>query len=244
MTTDRRVRVYERTHTEGLVGDTIRPGGTDLTERALAQCGLPQGARLLDVGCGPAATVEHVAGRFTAAGVDPSPVLLGSARRRNGSLPLVRAHGEMLPVGDGLVDVVLAECSLSVMSDPDRALAEFHRVLRPGGHLVVSDVFARDPAGADALHRLAFDSCIRGAVSRQETIDRVEARGFVVETWEDHTDTWRSFAAQLVWAGGSIEQFWCRAGSRGDGAATHAAVVAAKPGYYLMIARRTLRRVT
>ena len=46
--------MYEHTAIREATGDIIRPGGLALTDRALALCQLPAGARVLDVGCGPA----------------------------------------------------------------------------------------------------------------------------------------------------------------------------------------------
>ncbi len=45
------------------------------------------------------------------------------------------------------MDALFAECSLSLLGAAEPAVAEFRRVLRPGGLLVVSDLYARRPEG-------------------------------------------------------------------------------------------------
>lgn len=101
--------------------------------------GLPVGAAL-DAACGT--------GRHTAylqelghdvVGVDSSPEMLAQARKR---LPEVDFHEtglHPLPLPDNAVDTVV--CALALTHIPDLApvLAEFARVLRPGGNLVISD---------------------------------------------------------------------------------------------------------
>ena len=100
-----------------------------------------------------------------------------------------------------------------------------------------SDVFAREVAGTEALRSLPFDSCIRGALGADELLETMARNAFEVEVWEDHSQSLRSFAAQVVWRGGSMRNFWCQAGGVGDPSAVEAAMAVARPGYYVMIAR-------
>jgi ubiquinone/menaquinone biosynthesis C-methylase UbiE len=238
---DERVRVYEQSPLLEVAGDTIRPGGLALTDRALDFCALPIGSRVLDVGCGPAASIEHlrVKHQLNASGLDPSEMLLRSGRRRDPALPLIQSPGEYLPLADEQFAAVLTECSLSVIKNSDRALSEFWRVLRSGGHLILSDIYARNPAGIGALQHLPIDSCLCGAISQAAIIQRIETTGFKVLLWEDHTAALNVFAAQLIWANGSLPQFWCRATSRADASDIQRAIAQSKPGYYLLIAQKT-----
>ena len=237
---DERIRLYEQGPLLDAVGETIRPGGLALTDYALAFCSLPAGARVLDVGCGPAASVEHLIGqhRLAAVGLDPSALLLREGRRRAPGLPLIRAGGDRLPAAAGRFDALLTECSLSVIRDAGRALAEFWRVLRPGGWLILSDIYARNPDGLDALRRLPLDSCLCGALPQEDVIGRVRAQGFTLKLWEDHTEALKVFSARLIWSHGSMRQFWCRATAQADPADIQTAIEQSRPGYYLLIAQR------
>jgi arsenite methyltransferase len=232
--------VYEGAAIREATGDVIRPGGLALTDGALTLCQLPAGARVLDVGCGPGVTVEHliVQHHLAAFGLDVSALLLQSGKGRNMALPLAQAQGERLPVRNESLDAILSECSLSLVTDVDQALAEFRRALRSGGYLVVSDVYARNPDGIAALRCLPVESCVRGALLRGEMIEQLCMHGFEISAWQDHSDALQQFAAQLIWAHGSMAQFWCRATCRTDPVEIQKAIVQSRPGYFLLVAQK------
>lgn len=73
-------------------------------------------------------------------GVDPSAQMTRRARRAANALPialeLVNASAERMPLPGQSVDTVVVTYSLCTIADPQAALAEMARVLRPGGQLV------------------------------------------------------------------------------------------------------------
>jgi SAM-dependent methyltransferase len=102
---------------------------------------LPGDARVLDAGCGGGrAVLETLADECEALGVDLSGEQLALARERAPAAALARGDLTRLPVADGAVDAVTA--LHSVIHVPrehhERAFAEFARVLRPGGHLLLT----------------------------------------------------------------------------------------------------------
>jgi len=223
-----------------VTGDTIRPGGLTLTERALAVCGLPAGAWALDVGCGIGGTVKHLAvtHRFAAVGCDLSAPLLREGRRRVPMLPLVQAQAECLPIAGENVDVILAECTLSVTGKQEQVLAECCRVLRGGGLLIVSDLYARNSAGDPALRQVALGSCFGRLCSQAQIVEALHAKGFNIVLWEDHSATLKHLAVKLILTHGSLESFW-RSTSAGFASADIKKTVAqSRPGYFLLIARK------
>jgi SAM-dependent methyltransferase len=125
-----------------------RPGGTPFPREVVAfdqVCQrLPQGATLVDVGCGAAFTFAPLRRRrpdLTLVGVDGSPWQLSDARARMPDAALVRGNldqGGGLPLASGSVDGVYAAEIIEHLVDPDRLLEECRRVLRPGGVLVIT----------------------------------------------------------------------------------------------------------
>jgi ubiquinone/menaquinone biosynthesis C-methylase UbiE len=100
------------------------------------------GARVLEVGCGTGiitTKIAHLPGVAEAVGVDPSPGFVDRARRRESSCLFEVADGRALPFEDATFDGVVLATTLCHVPEPERALAEARRVLRPGGYLLVYD---------------------------------------------------------------------------------------------------------
>ncbi len=101
--------------------------------------GLPVGVAL-DAACGTGRHAAHLASLgHTVIGVDSSPGMLGRAREKvpQGEFHEADLHG--LPLADDSVDLVVCAIALVHLPELERPFGEFARVLRPGGHLVVSD---------------------------------------------------------------------------------------------------------
>jgi SAM-dependent methyltransferase len=102
------------------------------------------GRRILDVGCGSGLYAAELAHRGAdVVGFDASVRLVELARQRVGSGADLRVHDVRDPVdwlGDESMDEAIMALMLHHLDDPVPALREVHRVLRPGGRLVVSTV--------------------------------------------------------------------------------------------------------
>ena len=72
-------------------------------------------------------------------GLDVSAGMLREARRSL-SLPLVQAKAEAIPLADASVDLVTVGYALRHFADLRRTFAEFHRVLRPGGSVLILEI--------------------------------------------------------------------------------------------------------
>jgi ubiquinone/menaquinone biosynthesis C-methylase UbiE len=112
-------------------------GETRYRERCLAKPGVSfrGDERLLDVGCGNGGVARLLRRRVAevvAVDVEASPHWAGEP-----GLTFEVADAEQLPFDDASFDVVHSKDSLHHMDDPAAALAEYRRVLRPGGTLLV-----------------------------------------------------------------------------------------------------------
>lgn len=100
---------------------------------------LPPGTAL-DAACGTGRHAEYLASLGHAViGVDGSPEMLALARAKIPSGDFREGDLHHLPLPDQHVDVVVCALALTHVPDLSPVLAEFARVLRPGGHLVISD---------------------------------------------------------------------------------------------------------
>jgi ubiquinone/menaquinone biosynthesis C-methylase UbiE len=114
----------------------------------------PSPAQILDVGCGTGYLLRLLAARCPEAaelaGVDPAPGMIkvaaasGAPGAPGGDERLKFSAGvaEQLPYRDGSFDLVVSATSFDHWSDQLAGLRECHRVLVPGGHLVLVDQFS------------------------------------------------------------------------------------------------------
>lgn len=153
----------------------LHPGGTEATAQLLDRAAVDSETRLLDVGCGAGDALSVARDRGAdAVGADPAP----STDRA------LQADTTTLPIKNGSIDVLLAECVLCLI-DLDAALGEAHRVLADGGRLALSDVVV-DGDGPDVPDAVGDALCLTGARSRDRLTGRVEAAGFEVANISDH----------------------------------------------------------
>ncbi|WP_088186601.1 DVU_1556 family methyltransferase [Desulfosporosinus sp. FKA] len=236
-------KVYEGDALRQATGDTLRPGGFFLTDLGVKRCNFLPGAKVLDVGSGSGATVERLISEYQlqALGIDPSEVLLEIGKRRNPDLNLIRGWGEELPFPPDDLDGVFAECTLSVMEEPNQVLKEIFRVLKQGGRLIINDVYARNPDGLKDLRELGIESCIRRALTRDELLNMLNKFDFQIVDWSDHTNLLIQLTVDLIMTHGSMTNFWLKSASClsfVDPNSIQEAVKKAKMGYFQLIAHK------
>jgi ubiquinone/menaquinone biosynthesis C-methylase UbiE len=107
---------------------------------------LPQGGTLLDVGCGQGKSFRLLRDAFHPArllGLDADPHSLSlaqaEAEREDMAVELHSADCAQIPLPDHSIDIVFCHQTFHHLVDQERALAEFWRVLKPGGLLLFAE---------------------------------------------------------------------------------------------------------
>ena len=203
-----------------ITGGLIRPGGFAITDRAISFCSFQRGAKILDIGCGSGATVNHLIQNhsFDAIGLDKD--LSSTIEQSN----LIRSSAENLPFPLSSMDGVIMECSFSLMEDQEVVLKECYRVLKTGGRLIVSDMYAHD-----GLAKL--NGCLGRMDSKENIISILETNGFSVELFEDYTHELQTMWGQMIFEQGA-KSFYCSMGVDPE------TLKRIKCGYFLIIAKK------
>jgi arsenite methyltransferase len=150
--------------------------------------GLAPGQTVLDLGAG-AGLDAFVARREVGAegrviGVDMTPEMVSKARNNAvkagfDNVDFRLGEIEHLPVRSNSVDVVISNCVLNLVPDKERAFAEIHRVLKPGGHFCISDIVASRelPEWVKGIAE-AYAGCVSGAIPKEDYLQLIRETGF------------------------------------------------------------------
>ena len=167
-------RVYER-FSQG----AEQRGQAQLRARALA--GLS--GKVVEVGAGNGLNFAHYPAEVAeVVAVEPEPYLRERASERAAAAPVpinvVEGDAEHLPLGDGEADALVFSLVLCSVPDQAAALAEAHRVLRPGGELRFYEHVISHKRGKAALQR-AFTATIWKRIAGGCHMDRDTGRAIV-----------------------------------------------------------------
>ena len=223
--------LYASAPVRAALGRTLRPGGEALSRRMLQLAAPKPGSLALDAGCGCGATLGMLRMRGARAfGLDLSAGFLREAGADGHAV--ARADLAALPLPDAVLDLVVCECAWN-LTDKERTLAEFSRVLKPGGVLALSDIYTRGYRSGEWPLRC----CFAQATDLQTVMEQVAGAGFEIDVVEDHTPLLKKTAADFVFRYGSLHGFWqAVTGDPDSAAAACAASKAAKPGLFLLTA--------
>ncbi|MDP2430943.1 MAG: class I SAM-dependent methyltransferase [Pseudomonadota bacterium] len=123
---------------------------------------------LLDVGCGPGLYRKTTPARFIGIDYTDAPYYPDWPRDVD-----VVAEGSMLPLRSGCVDLVMSKSAFFQFPQPDEALRDFFRVLRPGGRILLFDYNRRTQR-----HLERGENSRRPCWTQWQLRDRVRAAGF------------------------------------------------------------------
>ena len=161
--------------------------------------GAAPGERIADVGCGPGfylvELLEQVGPEGAVVGLDASPQMLAAAAKRcqgHENVSFEEADASSLPVDDASFDALLTVQVLEYVLDVDAALAEFLRVLRPGGRLAAWAVdwatVSVHAVDAERTRRVlaAWDAHLADPSLPRTLAPRMRAAGFEDVRMADH----------------------------------------------------------
>jgi SAM-dependent methyltransferase len=147
------------------IGHVMALQHRSLTVWTIEQMNIAAGDRILDIGCGSGMAIQLMAAEAdqgTLAGIDYSPEMVTQASRRNapavnaGRVEIRPGDAMNLPYPDASFDHVTAIETFYFWPDPKRGLAEAHRVLKPGGQVVVTLEMSREVSADPSMIQRLF----------------------------------------------------------------------------------------
>ncbi len=236
-------KFYETVVLPGIPENTLRPGGYDLTRRALEFCEFSPGNRILDIGCGHGGTLHFLQGYgYQAIGFDLSFNILAGQKQNHNTF---QADGLQIPLCSNSLDGIFLECALSVVKDPARVLSEVKRLLKPGGLFILSDIYARNTLFIQPLRSAVAHGCFNSIWSQDDVCKLVEGSCLQQLLWEDHSEALRTLMGNIIFNQGSMENFWSmffqHKGKIGVNPLNFQLLLSrAKVGYFLLIAQKSV----
>jgi arsenite methyltransferase len=149
---------------------------------------LRPGEVVVDLGCGAgmdsflAARAVGPEGRVI--GIDMTDAMLEKARANAEAVgyknvDFRKGYIEALPIEDESVDVIISNCVINLSPEKHKVYAEAHRVLRPGGRVMVSDVVLERAIPEAVLRSVdAYVGCVGGASLREIYLQTIRDAGF------------------------------------------------------------------
>lgn len=142
----------------------LRPGGIEATGWLIQQAGLSASSKVLEVACNRCTTSVELAQQFQCSitAVDMDSKVLEKARENvkahglEDRIAIIQANAMKLPFEDGVFDVVFNEAMLTMLNGAakSKAIAEYYRVLKPGGILLTHDVMIVKEENVNVIEQL------------------------------------------------------------------------------------------
>ncbi len=116
-------------------------------------------------------------------GLDMTPEMIEVCRANLHKAGIINAEvrlGQMedMPVADAEVDWIISNCVINLSPEKDKVFAEAHRVLKPGGRMMVSDMVTHDLPDEYRDDMAAWVGCLAGALEESEYVRLAEKTGF------------------------------------------------------------------
>jgi len=140
--------------------------------------------KVLEVGVGTGKNLPHYNEDAEVYGIDFSPRMLAKAKRVAANLgksfQLMEMDVQTLEFADNSFDCVVTTCVFCSVPDPVKGLEEIHRVLKPGGQLIMLEhVRSEGPVKGKLMDWLNFIPVhLYGANINRRTVDNLRAAGF------------------------------------------------------------------
>jgi arsenite methyltransferase len=214
-------RAYESPQFSEALDEVLHPGGLELTSRVAEVAQIKSGSLVLDIASGRGTTACFLVQNYSChvIGIDLSLTSASLAMNKadneglSAGADFITADAECFPFADSTFDTVISECSFSLLPDKKSGAREIARALKPGGNLVITDVFLKAQLSQELKTNVTFNSCFSGAERLEGYFQIFSDAGLEESYFEDHSIELKRIAYKLQIGYGSLEEFWAQFGS-------------------------------
>jgi ubiquinone/menaquinone biosynthesis C-methylase UbiE len=171
-------------------------------DEVVAQLKSAGSRRVADIACGTGILADRIARELDAAevyGVDMSDGMLAQAKARSSQVQWLKGPAEQLPFDDGALDAVVTTSAFHFFDQP-AALAEFNRVLAPGGLAAVATISPAAPLPLQWLSENRFNPSHNPSPAQMREL--FEGAGFtILEQHRVHRPLWTKLIPDLITVG-------------------------------------------
>ena len=173
--------------------DIFSLGGLNLANEIIEMYKMDENAKVLDVGCGSGYSVNYLSEKgFDVTGIDSSEEIINLGKERYKDINIKVMDANNLDFPNNYFDLILFECSLSVMKNPEEILRNCRKLLKKNGIMLLSDFFFKQTGIYDDTYTLNYWNKLFADLN------------FQVINFQDKSKEWKNYLGMILWEYGEL----------------------------------------
>ena len=173
--------------------DIFSLGGLNLVNEIIEMYEADEDIKVLDVGCGSGYSVNYLCEKgFDATGIDFSEEIINLGKERYKGININTMDANNLDFPENYFDLILFECSLSVMQNPEKILESCRKLLKKNGLILLSDFFFKQTNIYDETYTINYWNKLFANLN------------FQVINFQDKSKEWKNYLGMVLWEYGEL----------------------------------------
>lgn len=173
--------------------DIFSLSGLNLVNEIIEIYKIDEDVKVLDVGCGSGYSVNYLSEKgFDATGIDSSEEMINLGKERYKDINIKVMDANNLDFPNNYFDLILFECSLSVMKNSEKILEDCRKLLKKNGIILLSDFFFKQTGIYDDTYTLNYWNKLFGDLNLQ------------VINFQDKSREWKNYLGMVLWEYGEL----------------------------------------
>ncbi|PAB60570.1 class I SAM-dependent methyltransferase [Anaeromicrobium sediminis] len=164
-----------------------RPTRMDLLKDSISRIELTKESRILEAGCSFGDGIAYAC-EYTGAsgyGIDLLEDYIVKAREKHKNIDFQVGSVYGLSYDNDFFDLVFSQAAFSLLKEKDKAIKEYYRTLKPGGHVIINDFVIKEKVEGMVMEEMDFIPCFNSIGTIEEYVNYFKEEGFKVVLAED-----------------------------------------------------------